>query len=168
MLWKALSDWHLWPLYAIALTFGGIELYLSFWLVSSEELFYIVPIMPPQAYLTLSLRNLGFTTTQTTLLSIPSSVFGMITLLSITFISEVINSRIAVALVLQIWAMICLIALYTFDTHTSQWAYFAVVSLIAGSPTVHPLQTAWVSRNSCSVRTRFAFIHLTLLGNHGK
>ena len=30
MLWKALSDWHLWPLYAVALTFGGIELYLSF------------------------------------------------------------------------------------------------------------------------------------------
>lgn len=28
MLWKALSDWHLWPLYAVALTFGSIELYL--------------------------------------------------------------------------------------------------------------------------------------------
>jgi putative effector of murein hydrolase LrgA (UPF0299 family) len=84
------------------------------------------------------------------------------TLLSIAFISEVINSRIAVALVLQIWAMILLITLYTFDTHTSQWAYFAVVSLIAGSPFVHAIQTAWVSRNSCSVRTRFA-LSMTLL-----
>jgi len=86
----------------------------------------------------------------------------MMSLLSVAFISEFINSRIAVALVLQIWAMILLIALYTFDTHTSQWVYFAVVSLIAGSPTVHPIQTAWASRNSCSVRTRFA-LSMTLL-----
>ena len=83
-------------------------------------------------------------------------------LLAMAFISEVINSRIAVALVLQIWVMPLLIALYTFNTHTSQWVYFAVVSLIAGSPYIHPIQTAWVSRNSSSVRTRFA-LSMTLL-----
>jgi len=70
------------------------------------------------------------------------------------FISEAINSRVAATLVLQIWAMPLLIALYTFDLHTSSWAYFAVVSLIAAYPYVHPIQVAWASRNSSSVRTR--------------
>ena len=166
MLWEALTDWHLWPLYAIALVFGGIwTLYLSFRLSSlwrSNSFFTIVPALPPQAYLTLSLRHLGFTTTQTNLLTIPASVIGMMTLLSIAFISEVVNSRIAVALIAQSWVMILLIALYTFDANTSSWVYFAVVSLIAGSPAVHPIQTAWVSRNACSVRTRFVYYYLSI------
>ena len=144
-------------------------LYLSFRLGSlwrSNSFFTIVPTLPPQAYLTLSLRHLGFTTTQTNLLTIPASVIGMMTLLSIAFISEVVNSRIAVALIAQSWVMILLIALYTFDANTSSWVYFAVVSLIAGSPAVHPIQTAWVSRNACSVRTRFVYYYpLTLLEN---
>lgn len=114
-----------------------------------------MPVVPPQTYLTLSLRNLGFTTTQTTLLSIPSSFLGMTMLLAMAFTSEAINSRVAATLVLQIWALPLLITLYTFNSHTSQWAYFAVVSLIAGFPYVHPIQVAWASRNSSSVRTRF-------------
>ncbi|KIM47672.1 hypothetical protein M413DRAFT_15814 [Hebeloma cylindrosporum] len=135
MIWEAVSDCRLWPLYALGLT-------------------HMVPVVPPQTYLTLSLRNLGFSTTQTTLLSIPSSFLGMMLLLAMAFISEAINSRVAATLVLQIWAMPLLIALYTFDSHTSQWAYFAVVALIAGYPYIHPIQVAWASRNSDSVRTR--------------
>jgi len=75
-------------------------------------------------------------------------------LLAMAFISEVINTRVGAAVVLQLWALPLLIALYTFDQHTSQWVYFAVVTLIAGYPYVHPIQVAWASRNSYSVRTR--------------
>ncbi|KAF9486410.1 MFS general substrate transporter [Pholiota conissans] len=135
MIWEALKDWRLWPLYALGLT-------------------HMVPVIPPQTYLTLSLRNLGFTTTQTSLLSIPSLFMGMSLLLVMAFVSEIINSRIAATLVLQFWALPLLIALFTFNQTTSQWAYFAVVSLIAGYPYVHPIQVAWASRNSYSVRTR--------------
>ena len=114
-----------------------------------------MPVGPPQAYLTLSLRNLGFTTTQTNLLSIPSSVLGIILLVGMAFISEVVNSRVGTTIVLQLWALPLLIALYTFNESTSQWVYFAVVSLIVGYPYVHPIQVAWASRNSYSVRTRY-------------
>ena len=117
-----------------------------------------MPVVPPQTYLTLSLRNLGFTTTQTSLLSIPSYVLGMSLLLAMAFLSEAINSRVAATIVLQFWALPLLSTLYTFDKHTSQWAYFAVVSLIAGYPYVHPIQVAWASRNSYSVRTRFVIL----------
>ncbi|KAF4612208.1 hypothetical protein D9613_004092 [Agrocybe pediades] len=134
MIWGALKDWRLWPIYALG--------------------FHMVPVVPPQTYLTLSLRNLGFSTTQTSLLSIPSYVIGMSGLVAMAFVSEAVNSRIVATIVLQFWALPLLIALYTFNSNTSQWIYFAVVTLIAGFPYVHPIQVAWASRNSYSVRTR--------------
>lgn len=114
----------------------------------------LVPVGPPQTYLTLSLRNLGFNTTDTNLLTIPSSVLGMTMLTLAAFFSESVNSRVAATIILQFWALPLLIALYTFNEHTSQWVYFAVVTLITGFPYVHPIQVAWASRNSYSVRTR--------------
>lgn len=79
---------------------------------------------------------------------------GAVGLLATCYLSEVINSRVLSTVVLQFWALPLLIALYTFTEHTSQWVYFAVVSLIVGFPYVHPIQVAWASRNSNSVRTR--------------
>ena len=97
-----------------------------------------VPVGPPQTYLTLALRNLGFTTTQTNLLSIPSSFIGIATMVIATYVSEIYNSRILATVSLQFWALPLLIALYTFTTHTSQWVYFVVVRslpLLSAEPT---------------------------------
>ncbi|KAI0684763.1 major facilitator superfamily domain-containing protein [Cytidiella melzeri] len=135
MIWSVISDWHMWPIYALGLT-------------------HMIPVTPPQTYLTLSLRNLGFSTTQSNLLSIPSTVIGGVTLLIAGYFSEIVNSRVAATIILQIWALPLLIALYTFNHDTSQWVYYAVVTLITGFPYVHPVQVAWASSNSSSVRTR--------------
>ncbi|KAG6854154.1 hypothetical protein C0991_010065 [Blastosporella zonata] len=134
-IYEGLKDWRLWPLYVLGLV-------------------HMIPVGPPQTYLTLSLRNLGFNTTQTNLLSIPSTVLGGILLLAAAFFSEKINSRVGATIILQIWALPLLVALYTFNSDTSQWVYYAVVTLITGFPYVHPIQVAWTSRNSNSVRTR--------------
>ncbi|KIK70542.1 hypothetical protein GYMLUDRAFT_32584 [Collybiopsis luxurians FD-317 M1] len=134
-IWKAVRDWRMWPIYLLGLT-------------------HMMPVGPPQNYLTLSLRHLGFNTTQSNLLSIPSSVLGLLMLLFCVFLSEIINSRVFATIILQIWALPLLIALYTFNAQTSQWVYFAVVTLITGFPYVHPIQVGWASRNSNSVRTR--------------
>jgi hypothetical protein len=75
-------------------------------------------------------------------------------LLSTTYLSEAISSRVLSTVILQFWALPLLIVLYTFTENTPQWSYFTVVSLIVGSPFVHPIQVAWTSRNSNSVRTR--------------
>ena len=113
-----------------------------------------MPDTPPQTYLTLSLRNLGYTTTQSNLLSIPSKFIGMTMLLVTSYMSEIIDSRTLATVSLQFWALPLLIALYTFGHQTSQWAYFAVVTLVAGFPYIHPIQVAWASANSYGVGTR--------------
>ncbi|KAF5374958.1 hypothetical protein D9758_000534 [Tetrapyrgos nigripes] len=106
MIWEALIDWRLWPIYVLGLL-------------------HMIPVGPPQSYLTLSLRNLGFTTTQTNLLVVPSTAIGTLMLLFAAYFSEIFDSRVAATMILQIWALPLLIALYTFDKSTSQWAYFA-------------------------------------------
>ncbi|EJD03747.1 MFS general substrate transporter [Fomitiporia mediterranea MF3/22] len=134
-IFEALCDWRLWPIYALGIT-------------------HQIPTGPPQVYLTLSLRNLGFTTTQTNLLTIPSTFIGLTTMILAAYFSEMVNSRVLATVLLQFWALPLLIALYTFTEQTSPWIYFAVVTLITGYPYVHPIQVAWASRNSNSVRAR--------------
>lgn len=113
-----------------------------------------VPSTPPQTYLTLSLRQLGFNTTQSNLLSVPSIALGIVTLLVFCYLSEIIDSRTIAMLTLQVWTLPLLIALYTFDEHTSNWVYYTVVTLITAYPYVHPVQVAWASTNSYSVDGR--------------
>jgi hypothetical protein len=113
-----------------------------------------VPAITPYIYLTITFRSLGFNITQSNLLSVPAQAIGIIGTLSTCYLSEVINSRVLSTVILQFWVLPLLIVLYTFTEYTSQWAYFAVVSLIIGSPTVHPIHIAWTSRNSNSVKTR--------------
>ena len=60
MIWKALKDYDMWPMYIVGLCFE-------------------VPTRPLNSYLTLTMKNLGFDTTQTNLLTIPTSVLSAIT-----------------------------------------------------------------------------------------
>ncbi|OAX42117.1 MFS general substrate transporter [Rhizopogon vinicolor AM-OR11-026] len=135
MIWDTVCDWRMWPLYVLGLT-------------------HMIPVGPPQTYLTLTLTNLGFSTTQSNLLTLPSTTCGLLTLLLTSYLAEFVQSRVGACLVLQIWALPLLIALRSFGSSTDQWVYFAVVTLITGFPYVHPIQVAWASTNSGSVRAR--------------
>ncbi|KAJ8456823.1 hypothetical protein ONZ45_g18564 [Pleurotus djamor] len=134
-LFKAVLDYDLWPLYIIGLLFG-------------------IPVSAPATYLTLSLRNIGFNTFQTNLLTIPSTVGSMITILGITLISEAVNDRSVVAMMEDVWALPFLVALYTLPDKPNQWTYFGLASGLLSYPYTHAIQVAWCSRNAGAVASR--------------
>ncbi|KAI1104727.1 MFS general substrate transporter [Jackrogersella minutella] len=134
-LWKSLCDYDLWPIYIAGLMFG-------------------IPVGPPDQYLTLTLRNLGFGTFNSNLLSIPSQVVGVVTMLIMTYLSEVWNERSLMGLFAQVWILPNIIALAVLPSGISPWVKYAVVSVLLAYPYPHAIQVGWCSRNSNTVRAR--------------
>ncbi|KAJ5657047.1 major facilitator superfamily domain-containing protein [Penicillium longicatenatum] len=135
MLWQSLKDFDLWPIYVLGILFE-------------------IPTSPPKTYLTLSLTGIGFTTFQTTLLSIPVTVFAAINLLLVTEISERVNQISLVGLFAQLWSLPLLIVLYTSAGTLSNWGLYGVTFVLLGWPNPQAAQVGWCSRLSNSVRTR--------------
>jgi hypothetical protein len=104
--------------------------------VRPSGLVFGIPISPPGTYLTLSLRNLGFNTFQTNLLTIPSTVLGIFTMLGITIISEVVDDRALVSMAEDVWALPFLIVLYKLSADTNPWIYYGVVTALLSYPYV--------------------------------
>ncbi|KAJ5599321.1 hypothetical protein N7450_000388 [Penicillium hetheringtonii] len=136
LLFKSLCDFDLWPLYIIGLTFE-------------------TPMMTPKQYLTLTLRGLGFNTFVTNLLTIPSTVISIVTMLAITYLSEVTGQLTWVSILGQIWTLPFVVYLYVVDVNSaSKWAVWIVMTLLLGFPNSHAIQVSWNSRNSNTVRSR--------------
>ncbi|KAK2615144.1 hypothetical protein N8I77_001920 [Diaporthe amygdali] len=135
-LWRAMTDYDLWPLYAMASVI-------------------FIPTNPPEHYLTLTLRELGFDPFVTNLLVIPSTAMGILTLLAITWVSEHIDERGFVSMIQGIWSLPCLLALRFWPgTMTDAWGTYAVVTVLLSFPYCQAIVVGWTSKNSGSVRTR--------------
>lgn len=135
MLWKSLKDYDLWPVYIIGILFE-------------------IPTAPVKAYLTLSLRSLGFSTFNTTLLSIPVTVAGSLIMLLTTWLTERVNRIALIGVASQLWVLPLLAIEYTSAGKLSSWGQYALTFVILAQPQVHAAQASWCSRLSGSVRTR--------------
>ncbi|KAJ3459582.1 hypothetical protein FSOLCH5_013979 [Fusarium solani] len=135
LFWDSLCDFDLWPMYFLGLTF-------------------VLPSMPPAQYLTLTLRQIGFDTLSTNLLTIPAQLGTTINMLLVTYISGKIGQRALIGLFTQLWFLPCIVALAVLPADMNKWAMYALVTVLLSYPNPHPLQTAWCSHNSNSVRTR--------------
>jgi len=133
--WQALTDWDLFPVYLLGLT----------WTMAHGTV---------QAYLTLTLRSLGFDTFTSNLLTIPASFLLFLQLLFWTWLSERINNRFGIVLLCQVWVLPLLVALAVVPNNVSAWARYAILVLLVGYPYVHAIIVAITSRNAGSVRTR--------------
>ncbi|KAF4616389.1 hypothetical protein D9613_008670 [Agrocybe pediades] len=134
-LWQSLCDFDMWPLYIIGLLFG-------------------IPASPPASYLTLSLRNLGFSTITTNLLTIPSTIGHIFTMAGITLISENYNDRSFVSMSEDVWMLPFLIALRTLPDKANPWKFYGLSSVLLMYPYTHPIQVGWCSRNAGAVAAR--------------
>ncbi|KAF4172415.1 hypothetical protein CNMCM8694_003782 [Aspergillus lentulus] len=135
MLWRSLKDYDLWPIYIIGILFE-------------------IPTSPPKSYLSLSLRAIGFSTFQTTLLGIPVTVFAALNLLVVTELTERFQQIAAIGILTQLWSLPLLIVLYTSARTLSHWGLYAVTFVLLGWPSPHAAHVGWCSRLSNAVRTR--------------
>ncbi|EPE08461.1 major facilitator superfamily transporter [Ophiostoma piceae UAMH 11346] len=135
LLWKSLLDYDLWPIYIIGLTFQ-------------------LPTGPPDSYLTLTLRQIGFSTFDSNLLTIPTQVIGTFTMLIATYYSEILNTRAYMGVISQIWVLPNIIALLAVPTSIGAWSKFSILTILLSYPSVHAMHVGWCSRNSNTVRTR--------------
>lgn len=116
LLWKSITDYDLWPLYILGLTFQ-------------------TPMTTPQQYLTLSLRGLGFDTFKTNLLTIPYVVFHMGTMLIVTYTAEIFGELTLTALVGQIWALPFLVYIYVVDISSiNKWVAWGIMTVLLSYP----------------------------------
>ncbi|ETI23128.1 hypothetical protein G647_04925 [Cladophialophora carrionii CBS 160.54] len=134
-LWKCLKDYDLWPLYLVGLT-------------------TYIPPNPPQNYLAFILRQMGFSTFNANLLTIPSQFLFGVNLLIISRISEWVNERSLVSSTSNIWIFPWLVALVTLPATTSTWVRYALLTGLLSYPYCHAILVAWNSRNSNTVRNR--------------
>lgn len=111
---------------------------------------------PETSYITLTCKALGFNTFQTNLLTIPAYVLFIIQLLFWTWVSEKINQRMLIGLLAEIWVLPLLIALEVLPKTFphSNWAKWAISTLIIGYPYAHAVLVGLASRNAGTVRTR--------------
>lgn len=135
MLWEALCDYDMWPIYLLGLT-------------------WMIPNSPATSYITLQLKSLGFGTFETNLLTIPAYVIFIINLLVWTWISERFYQRLILGVGSMIWCLVLLIALETLPDNASPWARWIINVLLIGAPYVHAIVVAMTSRNAGTVRTR--------------
>lgn len=114
-----------------------------------------IPQSPPGTYLTLKLRQLGFSTFNTNLLTIPSSIFYIGTLLGITWLSEKLDQRSLVAMLQPLWTLPCIIALYIWPGLMKEsWVTYALMVVLLSYPYCHSINVGWASKNSNNVGSR--------------
>lgn len=155
LLWKSLCDYHLWPIYIIGLCF-------------------VIPSAPPNQYLTLTLRGMGFSTFHTNILSIPTPVLqtiivscrprhnftytswlmvNLLQMLVSTYYFERWGQRALFGIFAQTWLMAFLLALRLMPDDTAPWAKYAVLSLVVAYPSrewssaLHPRHLGTVEAN---------------------
>ncbi|EME79282.1 uncharacterized protein MYCFIDRAFT_79616 [Pseudocercospora fijiensis CIRAD86] len=134
-LWKCLKDYDLWPLYLVGLT-------------------TYVPPQPANTYISYILRQMGWSTFNANLLTIPSQFMFGVNLLIISKVSEYFNERALVSLTSNLWILPFLAALVALGSGVSDWVRYGLLTGLLSYPYCHAILVAWNSRNSNSVRTR--------------
>lgn len=130
-----------------------------------------IPATPVSGYLSLTLKNLGFSTFNSNMLTIPSAVLQIILMLALAKSSEYFNERTLHCVFGEFWVMPLLGALLALPSKGYPWPRFAISTMISGcvscklvikknstngslDPYFHPIVSAWISENTFDVKKR--------------
>lgn len=133
LLWQSMLDYDIWPLYIIGVLFQ-------------------IPQSPLNQYLTLTLKELGFSTFKTNLLVIPSTFLQMIILLIVAYAAEIVGNLTLAASFTQIWVLPFVVYIYSVDiTKINKWKAFGILSLLVSCPSrTSPVISSSLSLIFCS------------------
>ncbi|KAI0180351.1 MFS general substrate transporter [Hypoxylon sp. FL1284] len=161
LLFKAIREWEMWPLYIIGLTSVSYDSLSSPSLILQHspegpiisEREYIPPGAPTN-YLSYILRQIGFSVFQANLLAIPSQFLFAVNLLLVTWVSRHVDERSIVSSSSNIWLFPWVLALVLLPDGASPWVRYALLTGLLSYPYCHAILVAWNARNSNAVRTR--------------
>ena len=121
LLWQALKDYDMWPIYLLGLT-------------------WTAPNQCATAYLTLVLKSLKFNTFETNLLTVPAYVLFILQLVVWTWVSERINNRYLIILICQLYMLPILVGLETLPGGQAYvWKRYVLNMMLVGFPYVHAI-----------------------------
>ncbi|TIA32964.1 putative MFS transporter, partial [Aureobasidium pullulans] len=109
---------------------------------------------PVSQYLVLNLRQLGFTRFESTVLTIPSDFLRTVTVLALTWSSGHFKEKVFHCIIPGCIEIPLFAALLILPPHGHSWVRFAIITLIIGSPSSHPIMASWISVNSFDPKKR--------------
>ncbi|KAJ5493510.1 hypothetical protein N7539_002256 [Penicillium diatomitis] len=126
----------------------------SMWGLYLIGLVAYIPATPVQGYLTLTLRRIGFSTFDSNMLTVPSAVLQIFTMLAIAYSSNYFNDRAFHVIIGEAWVLPLLVGMLTLPDGGRDWSRFTLVTLVSGYPYFHPIVSSWISENSFDVKKR--------------
>jgi hypothetical protein len=113
-----------------------------------------IPKSPVSQYLVLNLRQLGFSRFESNVLTMPSDFLRVITVLTLTrssghFKEKAFHCTIPTFIELPLFTTLLLL-----PPHEYAWVRFAILTMIIGSPSSHPIMVSWISCNSFDPKKR--------------
>lgn len=113
-----------------------------------------IPFQPVTNYLSLILRNMGYSVFQSNLLAIPGYVLFAINILVAGWLSETLKERSLVASSSNIWMLPFFIGLVCIKASASPWVRYVLLTGVNGIPYTHSILVGMTSRNAKNVGTR--------------
>lgn len=126
----------------------------SMWGLYFVGLVAYIPATPVQAYLTLTIKRLGFTTLAANMLTVPSAVLQIFTMLGLAFSSEYFGERTFHCIFGEFWILPLLAAAITLPDGGREWSRYSLITLVSGYPYFHPIVSSWISENTFDVKKR--------------
>lgn len=104
----------------------------SMWGLYFIGLVAYIPAAPVQAYLSLTLRRIGFSVFDSNMLSIPSAVLQIILMLVLAWSSKRFTERTWHCVVGEFWSLPLLVALFKLPEGGHEWGRFTITTMISG------------------------------------
>lgn len=138
------------PLWEIVKTFREYDLLPLF----LQGLMAFIPQAPVATYISLILKDMGYSTFMSNILAIPGQAWFLLNLLILVYFSRRLNEKALFVGISNYFIFPFIVALVILPHETNKWVKYILLTAISSQPYSHPILVAWVSQMSNSVKTR--------------